>query len=100
MRAFNEWQSTTPGGWLPPLPLPGSFQFQVPVQVPQYAPYPPGAMVESKKISLDLLSEKDRMAILKKRQSIDEKKELERRLEELNEKKKKLKDFENNRKKI
>ena len=100
VRAFNEWQSTTPGGWLPPPPPPGSFQFQVPVEVKQYAPYPPGAMVESKNINLDLLSEKDRMAILKKRQSIEEKKELERRLEELNVKKKKLKDFENNRKKF
>ena len=65
VRAFNEWQSATPGGWLPPPPLPGSFQFQVPVEVLQYAPYPPGAMVESKKINLDPLSEKDRMAILK-----------------------------------
>ena len=29
VRAFNEWQSTAPGGWLPPLPPPpsGSFQF-------------------------------------------------------------------------
>ena len=84
MRAFNKWQSTDSGGWLPPPPPPGSFQFQVLVEVPQYAPYPPGAMVESKKIDLDLLSQKDRMAILKK----------------LNEKKKKLKDFENNRKKF
>ena len=100
VRAFNEWQSTTPGGWLPPPPPPASFQFQVPLEVKQYAPYPPGAMVESKKINLDPLSGKDRMAILKKRQSIEEKKELERRLEELNEKKKKLKDFENNRKKF
>ena len=88
MRAFNEWQSTTPGGWLPPPPPPGSFQFQVPVEVPQYAPYPPGAMGESKKINLGPLSQKDRMAILKKRQSIVEKKELEQRLEELNGKKK------------
>ena len=55
-------------------------------------------MVESKKTNLDSLLEKDRMANLKKRQSIEEEKELERRLEELNEKKKKLKDFENNRK--
>ena len=90
VRAFNEWQSTAPGGWLPPPPPPGSFQFQVPVEVLQYAPYPPGAMVELKKINLNLLSEKDRMEILKKRQSIEEKKELEQRLEELNEKKKKL----------
>ena len=57
VRAFNEWQSKAPGGWLPPPPPPGSFQFQEPVQVPQYAAYPPGAMVESKKINLDLLSE-------------------------------------------
>ena len=99
VRAFNEWQSTTSRGWLPQPPPPGSFQFQVLVEVPQYAPYPPGAMVESKKINLEPLSEKDRMAILKKRQSIEEKKELEQRLEELNEKKKKIKDFENNRKK-
>ena len=48
-------------------------------------------MVESKQIDLDPLSEKDRMAILKKRQSIEEKKKLERRLEELNEKKRNLK---------
>ena len=66
MRAFNEWQSTASGGWLPPPPPPSSFQFQVPVEVLQYAPYPPGAMVESKKIDLDPLSEKDGMAILKK----------------------------------
>ena len=58
VRAFNEWQSTAPGGWLPPPPPPGSFQFQVPVEVLQYAPYPPGAMVELKKINLNLLSEK------------------------------------------
>ena len=58
-------------------------------------------MVESKKINLDPLSEKDKMAILKKRQSIEEKKELKQRLEEFNEKKKKkFKDFENNRKKF
>ena len=74
VRAFNEWQSTAPGGWLPPPPPPGSFQFQVPVEVLQYAPHPPGAMVESKKIDLDLLSEKDRMAILKKQQNIKLKK--------------------------
>ena len=91
VRAFNEWQSKAPGGWLTPPPPPGSFQLQVPVEVPQYAPYPPGAMVEPKKIDLDPLSEKDRMAILKKRQSIEEKKELERRLQELNKKKKKKK---------
>ena len=64
-----------------------NFQLQVPVEVPQYAPYSPGAMVESKKIDLDPLSEKHRMAILKKRQSFEEKKELKRRLEELNKKK-------------
>ena len=100
MRASNEWQSTAPGGWLPPPPPPGSFQVQVPVEVPQYVPYPPGAMVELKKIDLDLLSEKDRMVFLKKRQSIKKKKELERRLEELNEKKKKHKDFEKNKNKF
>ena len=48
-------------------------------------------MVESKKIDLDPLSEKYRIAILKKQQSIEEKKEVERRLEELNEKRKSLK---------
>ena len=91
MRAFNECQSKAPGGWLPPPPPPGSFQFQVPVEILQYTPYPPGAMVESKKIDLDPLSVKDRIAILKKRQSIEGKKILERKLEELNEKKRNLK---------
>ena len=43
MRAFNEWQSTASGGWLPPPPPPSSFQFQVPVEVLQYAPYPPAS---------------------------------------------------------
>ena len=74
VRAFKEWQSTALGGWLPPPPPPGSFQFEVPVEVLQYAPYPPGAILESKKIDLDPLSEKDIMAILKKRRSINEKK--------------------------
>ena len=37
-RAFNEWQSTAPGGWLPTPPLPGSFQFQGSVEVPNMFP--------------------------------------------------------------
>ena len=74
VRAFSEWKSTAPGGWLPPPPPPGSFQFQVPIEVLQYTPYRPGAMVELKKIDLDRLSENDRMTTLKKRQSIEEKK--------------------------
>ena len=81
----------SPRRWLPPPPPPGSFQFQVSIEVLQYTPYRPGAMAELKKINLDRLWENDRMAILKKRQSIEEKKDSNKGWENSTKKKRNLK---------
>ena len=92
--AFNEWQSRAQGGWLAPPVNPYNFQTApAPLpppqpEIPQYAPYP----IEKNRPAP--LSEKEKAEILKRKILDQQKKELEHKLEEMNERKRKLKDFE------